>query len=357
MGNNKIKSKLVSIFLAVVLSLGFLLPSFQMNKVYGASESIQTTNTGNLYDSPLESAMEEFLNQFDDYGCTINEDYLQVLVNERKYINGYTEFYETRFSYLDSEHPEFDITVTTYDKRDKKESEYNYTAQLYFDDEEDEYYVYYNDIFISLSEIIEGEDPDSRIAGVDDVAYLVASLAVAAVIICYPYVKTVVTTVITWVSSFWRWLRGIFITKYAVTTVTCYRIEVFDREFDLEKIESWDDNQYDVGSYYVAIVLGPSVYISVQAITEGEAVAILTINKEILIEGSEHQLNTYTREQLDARNVAERAALNNNRQGGLLVHGYHGGNKAGVYFAHYHPGPDGMHKLPHSFFGTPEFRM
>ena len=339
MRNNKIKGKLVSILLAVVLSLGFLLPSFQMNKVYGASENIQTTNTGNLYDSPLESAMEEFLNQFDDYGCTINEDYLQVIVRERKYISGYTEFYETRFSYLDSEHPEFEITVTTYDKRDKKESEYNYTAQLYFDDEEDEYYVYYNDIFISLSEIIEGEDPYSRIAGVDDVAFLVASLAVAAVIICYPYVKTVVTTVITWVSSFWRWLRGMFITKYAVTTVTCYRIVVFDRELEMEKVESWDDDRYDVGNYYLAIVLGPSVYISAQGITEEEAVAILTANTDVLIEGSEHQLNTYTREQLDARNIAEQASKNNGYRGNVTEHRYHGSGKAGVYFKHYHPRP------------------
>lgn len=355
MRNNKIKSKLVSIFLAVVLSLGFLLPSFQMNKVYGANESIQTTNDDDTDYNPSDYGMDEFLNQFDDYECTLDTNLTQALVSATKYVDNYTEIYETRFNYLDDGLRLFEITVKTYNNRREIVAEDNYIALLYFDEEEDEYYVNSNDEIISLSELIEEYDMESRIAGVDDVAIAIASLAVAAVIICYPYVKTVVTTVITWVSSFWRWLRGKFVAKNVSTTITYYRINVFDRELDMEKVENWDSNQYDVGNYHLAIVLGPAVYISAQDVTEGEAVGVLTIEKEVYMEGFKCRLNTYTRKQLDARNIAEQAALNNDRHGGLLLHSYHGGNKAGVYFAHYHPGPRGMRGLPHSFFGTPKF--
>ena len=356
MRNNKIKGKLVSILLAVVLSLGFLLPSFQMNKVYGASENIQTTNTDDTDYNPSDYGMDEFLNRFDDYECTLDTNLTQALISATKYIGNYTEIYETRFNYIDGGLTLFEITVKTYNNRREKVAEDNYIALLYFDEEEDEYYVNSDDEIISLSELIEEYDMESRIAGVDDVAIAIASLAVAAVIICYPYVKTVVTTVVCWVVSFWRWLRGVFITKNVSTTVTYYRINVFEREFDLEKVESWDGNQYDVGSYYLAIVLGPSVYISAQDITEGEAVGVLTFEKEVFVEGFKCQLNTYTRKELNAKSIAEQAASNNGLHE-VERHEYHGGSKAGVYFYHYHPGPKGMRGLPHSFFGTPDIRM
>lgn len=357
MRNNKIKSKLVSIFLAVVLSLGFLLPSFQMNKVYGANESIQTTNDDDTDYNPSDYGMDEFLNQFDDYECTLDTNLTEALVSATKYVDNCTEIYETRFNYLDDGLSFFEITIETYNNRHEKVTEDNYIARLYFDEEEDEYYVNFDNENILLRELIEEYDIESRIAGVDDVSFAIASLAVAAAIICYPYVKPIVTRVYCWIVSFCRWLKGVFVAKNISTTVTYYRINVFDRELDMEKVENWDSNQYDVGNYHLAIVLGPAVYISAQDVTEGEAVGVLTIEKEVYMEGFKCQLNTYTRKQLDARNIAEQAASNNNRQGGLLVHGYHGRNKAGVYFAHYHPGPDGVYELPHSFFGTPKFQI
>ena len=192
----------------------------------------------------------------------------------------------------------------------------------------------------------------------------IAVLAVASVIICYPYIETVVTTVVTtvinWVRSFWRWLRGVFVTKTVtttiVTTVTYYQVNVFSRDFELEKVENADEAPRDADFYYLAVVIGPDVYISLEKITESEAVAVLATDTDVSIDGTEFQLNTYTQAETDAQNIAMQAA-NYNGYSSITRHRYHGGSKAGVYFEHYHPAPSSVHGLPHSFFGVPEIRV
>lgn len=274
-----------------------------------------------------------------------------------------TEVYETYINYMAEEAAEFTVMIKSYNNG-IIEAENCYTAQLHYNEELDEYYIGFEDELISISEIIGTDVLENCVAIADDVAVAVAVLAVAAVIVCYPYVKTVVTTVVTtvvsWVKSFWRWLKGTFITKKVTTTtveiVTYYQINVFSRDFELEKIENADEAPRDADEYYLAVVVGPNVYISIETITESEAVAVLASDTDVTIDGADFQLNTYTQEELDAASIAMQAA-NYNGRSGVTRHSYHGGSKAGVYFEHYHPGPSDVHGLPHSFFGTPLIRV
>lgn len=365
MKNNKIKIGITSIFLAVVLLLGFLLPSFQTSNIYGlnTSETIRTINADKICNVSVEDGMDEFLNRFDDYECIVDEDLGQALVRETKSFDDITEVYETYINYMDEEAAEFTVIIYSYNGDGILETEDCYTAQLYYVGEDDEYYMDFENELISINEIIETDVLENCVAIADDIAVAVAVLAVAAVIVCYPYVKTVVTTVVTtvvsWVKSFWRWLKGTFITKKVTTTtveiVTYYQINVFSRDFELEKVENADEAPRDEGEYYLAVVVGPNVYISIETITESEAVAVLASDTDVSIDGTDFQLNTYTQEELDAASIAEQAA-NYNGRSGVTRHDYHGGSKAGVYFKHYHPGPSNMHGLPHSFFGVPEIR-
>ena len=87
MKNRKIK--IVSLFLSVILLIGFLLPSFQKNVFYelDSNENIRTVNTDELLNTSLGDAMEEFLNQFDEYECIVDEGQGQILVRETKYLD------------------------------------------------------------------------------------------------------------------------------------------------------------------------------------------------------------------------------------------------------------------------------
>ena len=363
MKNRKIK--IVSLFLSVILLIGFLLPSFQKNVFYelDSNENIRTVNTDELLNTSLGDAMEEFLNQFDEYECIVDEGQGQILVRETKYLDDITEVYETYINYLDSEITEFNITINTCCNNEIIQEE-SYIAQLCYNEEDDEFYIDFEGELISISEIIETDVLENCIAIVDDLAVAIAVLAVASVIICYPYIETVVTTVVTtvinWVRSFWRWLRGVFVTKTVtttiVTTVTYYQVNVFSRDFELEKVENADEAPRDADFYYLAVVIGPDVYISLEKITESEAVAVLATDTDVSIDGTEFQLTTYTQAETDAQNIAMQAA-NYNGYSSITRHRYHGGSKAGVYFEHYHPAPSSVHGLPHSFFGSPEIRV
>lgn len=355
--------KIISILLSVILLIGFLFPTFQNNIFYEFKnqEIIRTINTNELLNTSIEDEMEEFLNQFDEYECIINEAQGEILVRKTKYLGDITEIYETNINYFNDEITEFNIVINTY--YDELLTQDAYIAQLYYNEEEDEFYIIFDGELISISEIIDTDILENCIAIADDLTVAIAALSVASVIICYPYIETMVTTVVTsvisWVKSFWGWLRGVFFTKIItttiVTTVTYYQINVFSRTFELEKVENSNQPPREPGLYYLAVVVGPDVYISLDTITESEAVAVLATTTYVSIDDMLFQLNTYTEDETDAANIAMQAATCNNYTS-ITRHGYHGGSRAGVYFKHYHPGPTRASGLPHSFFGSPEIR-
>ncbi len=367
MKNCKIKIECISVILSAVLLIGFLLPSFQLSNIFdlGVSENVRTITANEIFNVSIEDEIELFLNQFDDYECIVDEDLEQVLVRETKCLDGAVTVYETYINYMANELRAFTVILRSYNEEGMLETEDCYAVQLYYETEEDEYYIVFGNEMISISELVGTDVLENCIAIADDIAVSVALLAVTAVIVCHPYIKTIVTTVVTtvvsWVKSLWRWLNGVFITKKVTTTtvepVVYYRTNIFSRDFELERVEATDvacEVSRDAGGYYLAVVVGSIVYISIETITESEAVAVLASNIDVRIEETDFQLNTYTAGEMDAESIALQAANYN----GLLEitrHTYHnrGGTKKGIYFEHYHPGPSYMHGLPHSFFGVP----
>ena len=351
-----------SILLTFVLLLRFLFPSFPISTSYGVNyinENIRTINTDKIYNTSVEDEIEAFLSQFDEYEYTLGEDPGQIIVRETKYAADVTEIYETYINYLDEEATEFTIVINSYYNNEIIEDE-RYIVQPYYDEEMDEFYIDFEDELISVSEILDTDFLENCIAIPGELAVAVAVLAVAAVIICYPYIQTIVTTIVTTVvtriMSFFRWLKNIFVTKTVtrtmITTVVNYQVNVFSRDFVLEKIESDNEPPRSEGTYHLSVVIGLEVYISIEEITESEAVAVLATNSEVTIQDMFFQLNTYTFDETDAENIALQASEYNGRFG-VIRHTYHNrnGTKAGVFFEHFHPGAYGT---PHSFFGFPQ---
>lgn len=368
--------------------ISFSLSSFIASDREGKNreESVRTINANAVYSTISEEVgIQSFLNRFDSYDCTIDEDEELIIVRETKHLDGILEVYETYISYANEEIEdeeeiewnnedgyhleraiEFTIVTTGYDEDGVITSEEYYTPQLYFDEWEDEYYLDVDGELIAISDVIEIDVGalEECIAIADDIVVGVAALAVAAAIICYPKVKTmvqtVVKTVINRVKTFWRWLTRVFTTKVVTTTVTTvlyYTIRVFERDFDLEKVETADEPPRTEGEYYLAFILGSDVYISMETISENEAVEILSVETKISVAGEENFLNTYTYFDEMAENVAQQAAENHGLVGAVR-HSYHGekNQRTGTWFQHYHPGMKNNSLITHSFFGAPLIR-
>ena len=243
--------------------------------------------------------------------------------------------------------------------------EASYIIQPYYDEEEDEFYIVFEDELILISEIIGLDYLENCIAIADDLAVGLAVLGVAAIIIAYPYIEQVVTTIVTMViqrvKSFFGWLKNLFVTKTVtqtiITTVVNYQIYVFGRDFVLEKINTTAPPR-GVNSYHLAVVVGTAVYISIEEIYEDEAINVLASfnGYKVRIEETEFQLNTYTNERSRAEHIALQAAICNGYSG-VTMHNEHSrnnkGDKAGVYFKHYHPCQPYVNGTPHSFFDIP----
>ena len=354
----KLNMRFTSILLAFVLSFGIFWQSFSTKTSYEASinEQIRTINTDEIYNASVEDEIEQFLNQFDEYEYSLGEEPGQIVVRETKYTSDITEIYETYINYLDEDSTEFTIVISSGCNNEIIEVERCF-IQLDYDVNMDEFYIIFEDGLVYISEVLENNILDNCIAIADDLAVAIAALTVAAVIICHPHIQTIVTTVFTTVvakiTSFFRWLKNIFVTKTVlktmVTTVVNYQVNVFSRDFELRKIKVDDEQPRSENTYYLAIIIGRDVYISMEEITEIEAIAVLATNSEVTIQDTSFQLNTYTFAETDAENIAFHASTYNGYFG-VIRHTYHSrqSTKSGVFFEHFHPGAYGT---PHSFFG------
>lgn len=369
MKNSTVIRKIISALLVVVLMLGFYLSSIdkKFSDELQLKENIRTIKTDTLYNTSVEDEMEEFMSRFDEYECFVDEASGQVTVQISKNFDNYLdETYEINIGFSDErEDTVFDIKVLSNrsgeDFGGSISEETSYTIYPYYDEDEEEFCFIFEDNIFYVYELLEDELLENCIALVDDVAVAIALLSVATVIVCYPYIErivnTVVTTVVESVKSFFRWVKGFFTTrtivKTSVTTIVYYRTQIFGRAFELEKVGSENRfNGSDDTEYHVAVVLGPTVYISHETISEAEAVAILSSpDMKITIENIPTQLNTYTFEERNAKSIAEQAAsfLNSPK---VESHGYHNRDKTkhGIYFQHYHPVKHGAH----SFYGYPQ---
>lgn len=366
----KVKNGIVSIVLSDILLCGFLLPTLQTGNFYERANKEETRmiDATKILNASEEDDMEEFLRRFDEYEL-IDEGGGQLLVREKNYLDDSTETYETRINYLENyEFPEFNITINT-DYNNGQEDIEDYLTRLMYDSEEDEFIIEFNGEWLYVSELMEEGLLDNCVAIADDLAIAAAYLTISAIIICYPVIEKVVTTVVTMVTTFIRsifsWIKKIFKVRRIETTIvtyeTCYRFNIFERDFELEKVEVDNEPPRPEFLFYMAAVIGQYVYITREEITEEEAVHILRTNLEIIIQYNSNysdrvQLNTYTFEKYDAERVAAIAG-----DGSAIPHTYHdtrkGQKKFGVYFQHFHPGYEYSSNSTHSFWGLPRVNI
>ena len=362
----KNKIGIISIFLTCVLLFSCLIGPFQTDSFLrlNITENVRADSMDESDELTVEDEIEEFLSQFEQYECIENPAGEQIIVRAVQSAIGCIEYYETIINYSEESDFVLNISVTTeyYDGTIGNEE---FIIRPVYNETEDEFYIEIEDALYSVTEIINADLSNARIAIVDDTTAALVVLAAATVIIAYPHVETIVTmiytTVIKEIIGFFGWIKNLFltrvVTKTVVTTVVTYQISLWNRSFVLEKVESGEEPPRNDDQYYLAIIMGTCVYFSTEEISMEQAISVLASPIQVLINNNYYQLNTYIMEKEAARDIAVTASSSyGNDRIGAAEHTYHNdnGNKSGTYFKHFHPGFPYIKNTPHSFFGSPQ---
>ncbi len=371
----KRKSIYASLILVLILSLSFMLGSYLNSSNQLATREVDVDSIGTL---SYEEKVEKLLNDFDMYSYEFNANTLSFNGEITRSVGYFSKFdflstttnsevtqkYSTQ---LDLEEERFVLIISYYQNNELIEKTEQETTPI-FDSEKNDYFIKLdNGQLLSVSETMNKNNMDNCIALVDDAAVLLTAALALTVVAAAPYIANVVTTVVTqvisWVRSFFWWLRSLFV-KTVVTTVvtqvaspsitianTTYRTESKTDE-DIKKLNS---------SLYFAAFADPTngkMYLTVIPIEEAAAVAILNTPIVVPCIGDTSRTmiaSTYTFNEGNALKVASVAGLNPRTPAGCPEkHGSIG------YFRHYHTsamaitiGKNGIKQEsnPHSFFG------
>ena len=211
-----------------------------------------------------------------------------------------------------------------------------------------------NGQLLSVSETMNKNNMDNCIALVDDAAVLLTAALALTVVAAAPYIANVVTTVVTqvisWVRSFFWWLRSLFVKTVVTTVVTQVAspsITIANTTYRTEAKTKADIQALDPSLYFAAFAdpTNGKMYLTVIPIEEAAAVAILNTPIVVPCIGD------------TSMRVASVVGLNVRTPAWAPeVHG------SGGYFWHYHTissaitlGKGGVEQIsnPHSFFGLP----
>ena len=270
---------------------------------------------------------------------------------------------------LDLEEEKFVLIIGYYQNNElieKTEQE----AIPFFDNEENDYFIKLdNGQLLSVSETLNDNNMDNCLALVDDTAILLTVALAITVVAAAPYIANVVTTVVTqvisWVKSFFWWLRSLFaetVVTTVVTQVASPSITIANTTYRTEAKTKADIQALDPSLYFAAFAdpTNGIMYLTVVPIEEAAAVAILNTPIAVPCIGDTSRTmiaSTYTFTEGNALKVASVVGLNARTPAWAPeVHGSNG------YFWHYHTisstitlGKGGVEQIsnPHSFFGLP----
>lgn len=97
----KFSTKLISVMLSVVMLFCTVLTANQINSSavgmsasLNARESVRTIDANKLDNATVDEEISEFLSQFDEYECRIDEEEEEIYVNLSKSTSTFTEVYE-----------------------------------------------------------------------------------------------------------------------------------------------------------------------------------------------------------------------------------------------------------------------
>ena len=363
---------IISLFLALVLALPFVLSGFS-NSVSVSTRTINVSEIGTL---SYEELTDKMLYNFDVYSSDFSDDCISFEGNLTKDFNYFsnlqhlalndndkiTEKYETKYNI---ENDTFLVKIS-YFQDDKLVEEIEHETVPVFDEEKNDYFIELeNGNKISVAETIKMENIDNCIAIVDDVAIILTAALAITVAAAAPVITTVVTKVVNVVKSIFSWFASLFVKKTVTQTtkVATPLLILGNTTYKTEAKTEADVKKMDQTKYFAAFAdpTNGNMYMTVAPILEQEAVAILlspSVSK--CIGNSERTMisSTYTYFEENALRIAEIAGLDPRTPAG------HPDLNGNGYYRHYHSiataltiGKKGelLNSHPHSFFGLPVY--
>ena len=264
---NKLFTTIVTVLLSIAILFGFAF-SAQVNRVDSLStESVRTIDTASINTLTFEETTERLLSQYDSYDCEVQENSGAIVVNAESIIdNGLLNSLDFVSTYdepvikkyktvINPQTLDLTVDISYYQGGELIRSQSELVIP-YYNEVTDDYFFDIDGEVVSVSETLFADNIDYCIAGVDDVAY--AIVACAAVIVAFPIIEqnvtTIVTTFVTWMGSFWSWLKGLFVTTTVTTTVVTnvlkYEIDIFGRKIKLEEVTEKEKEQPREPKYY-----------------------------------------------------------------------------------------------------------
>ena len=371
------RKPIYSLILVLILSFSFILASYFNSSNQLAIREIDVDSIGTL---SYEEKARQILNDFDMYSYEFNDNVLSFngeITRSANYFNGFdylststneqiTQKYST---YLDLEEERFVLTISYYHNNEFIEKTEQETTPI-FDSEKNDYFIKLdNGELLSVSKIINDNNMDNCIALVDDAAILLAIALTIAVVAAAPYIINVVSTVVTqvtrWISSFFWWLKSLFVETVVTTVVTQVAtpaITIDNTTYRTEAKTKTDLMHLDPTLYFGAFAdpTNGKMYLTVIPIGEIVAIAILATPIVVPCIGDTSRTmiaSTYTFTEIQALKIASVVGLHERTPAwSPEIHGKRG------YFWHYHTvasaitlGKGGVRYVsnPHSFYGLP----
>lgn len=373
----KNKAMFTSIFLALILCLSFVMPSFLETKQNVATREIDVNNIGIM---SYEEKVEKVLNSFDEYSIDNNDTQITF-----EAINDVSDFDFSGIQYLstnadttikkyktnlDVANEKFEI-ITEYIQDD--EVVYSETTETtpYYDEYADDYYIAMPDgTSVSISETLASNNLNEcsvillalgLTLTTTEIALLLTAVVIVATPVVVEVVSVVLTEVATWANSFWRWLKRAAKATMVATTITTSVALSYTISVSQTKVEAkpYDKTiKLDLDKYYVAIADTDDglLYISSKPIDNISALAILTTST--FVKSAHKGSNKSFVVSLYSPDPTGTAACLIASEAGTILGSpgaiYHDAKKIG-YFKHYHPGIKYTSlSHPHVFFGAPK---
>ncbi len=384
MGKTKKFNMFISLILAIVSFSTIILINANNKLTIGDNCAIRNISVNEIGTLSCEEKIQAFLNEFDMYEYVCDGAIVEfngVLTREAsvfcgcEFLNTIEETpiirsYNTK---INCETGVVTLVITSKQNEQIVEQIEEEVVPVYDEELDDYIIVLDNGEKISVLDSLGSDNFNHCIAGVDDAAFASGAAAVLIVVVLAPHIEkiatTVVNTVVTWVKSFWSWLRGKWTKKTTTTTTivttetivypitinnTTYKLKEYDRV-----LKEYSDNRFfDNQLYYLAIgdTEDNHMYVSTVPVTYEIALQVLGSSMPILVDSAHRQtsdrpvkqfvLSVYTQNQQLAYELAFSAGTLLGSPG--CVH--HNAIEEG-YFNHYHPGME--YHEPHCFYGYP----
>lgn len=374
----------ISLILAIITFSTVSLINTNNKSTINDNFAIRNVDVNEMGALSYEEKIQGFLNEFDMYEYDYDDSIIEfngVLTREISGFYGYeflntidetliTRSYNTK---IDCETGVVTLVINSKQNEQVIEQIEEEVTPIYDEVLDDYIITLENGTKISVLDSLASDNLNPCITGVDDAVLVAGAAAILIVVVLAPQIEkmstTIVNTVVTWVKSFWSWLRSRWTKKTTTTTTivttetivypitinnSTYKLKEYDKVLKEYNNKSFFDNQL----YYLAIgdTEDKHMYVSTVHVTYEIALQVLSASTPILVDSAHPQtsnkpvnqfvLSIYTQKQHLAYGLAYSAGTLLGFPGCT----HHEAYKKG-YFNHFHPGSE--YHEPHCFYGYP----